>query len=50
MSHGWDRERTGGLASVMGSLKIASRGGQNHAVDPETVGKLYFETFGCQVF
>ena len=50
MSHGWDWERTGGLASVMGSLKIASRGGQNHVVNPETVGELYFETFGCHVF
>jgi adenosine kinase len=50
MSRGWDWERTGGLASVMGSLKIASRGGQNHVVNRETVGALYFETFGSQVF
>jgi adenosine kinase len=50
MSRGWDWERTGGLASVMGSLKIASRGGQNHIVNPETVGALFFETFGSHVF
>jgi adenosine kinase len=50
MSHGWDWEKTGGLASVMGSLKIASRGGQNHAVNQETVGALYFKTFGSHVF
>jgi len=50
MSRGWDWERTGGLASVMGSLKIASRGGQNHVVDRETVGTLYFKTFGSHVF
>jgi len=50
MSRGWDWERTGGLASVMGSLKIASRGGQNHAVNQETVGALYFDTFGSHVF
>ena len=50
MSRGWDWERTGGLASVMGSLKIASRGGQNHVVNRETVGALYFETFGSHVF
>jgi len=50
MSHGWDWQRTGGLASVMGSLKIASRGGQNHAVNQETVGALYFKTFGSHVF
>ena len=50
MSHGWDWERTGGLASVMGSLKISSRGGQNHTVNQETVGALYFKTFGSHVF
>jgi len=50
MSHGWDWQRTGGLASVMGSLKIASRGGQNHAVNRETVEALYFKTFGSHVF
>ncbi|HQR12484.1 MAG TPA: carbohydrate kinase family protein [Casimicrobiaceae bacterium] len=50
MSHGWDWERTGGLASVMGSLKIASRGGQNHVVNQDTVGTLYFRTFGSHVF
>jgi len=50
MSRGWDWERTGGLASVMGSLKISSRGGQNHTVNQETVGALYFKTFGSHVF
>ena len=28
---GWDWETTGRLASLLGTLKIASRGGQNHA-------------------
>jgi adenosine kinase len=50
IGHGWDWERTGGLASVLGSLKIASRGGQNHVVDRETVAALYFKTFGSHVF
>ena len=50
VSHGWDWEKTGGLASVMGSLKIGSRGGQNHVVNPETVGDLYFRTFGSRVW
>ena len=31
IAHGWDWETTGRLASVMGSLKIECRGGQNHA-------------------
>jgi adenosine kinase len=42
----WDWERTGGLASVMGAVKIASRGGQNHAVNRDEVATLYYETFG----
>jgi adenosine kinase len=50
MSQGWDWERTGGLASVLGSLKIASRGGQNHAVNHETVDALYFRTFGDHIW
>jgi adenosine kinase len=50
MSQEWDWEKTGGLASVMGSLKIGSRGGQNHAVNHETVGALYYKTFGSRVW
>ena len=49
MSCGWDWEKSGGLASVMGSLKIASRGGQNHLVNKETVEALYFKTFGSHL-
>ena len=33
---GWDWERTGRLASTLGSLKIASRGGQNHVDQPRS--------------
>jgi adenosine kinase len=43
---GWDWGRTGNLASVMGSIKIASRGGQNHVVDREIVAKRYRDAFG----
>ncbi len=46
----WDWERTGRLASVMGSLKIASRGAQNHAVNREIVAALYARAFGERVF
>ena len=31
--HGWEWERTGRLAATLGSIKIASRGGQNHVLD-----------------
>ncbi len=43
---GWDWQRTGNLASVMGSIKIACRGGQNHVVDREAVAERYREAFG----
>ena len=44
---GWDWERTGRLAATLGALKIASRGGQNHAVDRDAVAKLYHEQFAA---
>ncbi|HSQ81574.1 MAG TPA: carbohydrate kinase family protein [Casimicrobiaceae bacterium] len=48
IAQGWDWEATGNLASVMGALKIASRGGQNHAVDRERVAALHYEAFGTR--
>jgi adenosine kinase len=42
----WDWEATGNLASVMGSIKIASRGGQNHAVNAELIASRYRAAFG----
>jgi adenosine kinase len=50
LAQGWDWERTGGLASVLGALKIASRGAQNHRVDRDTVDRLYFATFGSHLW
>jgi adenosine kinase len=43
---GWDWQRTGQLASVLGSIKIACRGGQNHRIDRELVTQRYLEAFG----
>jgi adenosine kinase len=42
----WDWQRTGQLASVLGSIKIASRGGQNHAIDRDIVARRYRGAFG----
>ena len=50
IAQGWDWERTGGLASVMGAIKIASRGGQNHAMSRESAGALYRATFGSDLW
>jgi adenosine kinase len=46
----WDWERTGRLASLLGSIKIASRGGQNHAIGRDAVASMYEEHFGSSLF
>lgn len=46
IGHGWDWGRTGRLASLLGSLKIASRGGQNHALSREEIAARYQTHFG----
>jgi len=46
IGHDWDWESTGKLASVMGTIKIESRGGQNHAVDRDTIALRYRDAFG----
>jgi adenosine kinase len=50
IEHGWDWEKTGGLASVLGALKIGSRGGQNHVVNREVVAALYMQKFGSELW
>ena len=46
---GWDWETTGRLASLMGSLKIANRGGQNHRYNRMELAELYKEHFGSRI-
>ena len=50
MAHGWDWQRTGRLASLLGSVKIAARGGQNHALSREAIEALYVGCFGQPLF
>lgn len=50
MAMGWDWQRTGRLASILGSLKIAARGGQNHDVDRDAIASIYFEQFGSHLW
>jgi adenosine kinase len=45
LANGWDWQRTGQLASVMGSLKIASRGGQNHAPTRDEIADRFAAAF-----
>jgi len=46
MARGWGWEKSAQLASVMGSIKIAHRGGQNHRPGREAIERRFQETFG----
>lgn len=49
IQHGWDWETTGRLASLMGSLKISSRGGQNHKFTRMELADLFKQHFGTRI-
>ena len=46
IAHGYDWEKTGRLAAVMGAIKIAQRGGQNHQPSREEIAARYQRAFG----
>ncbi|HZP85468.1 MAG TPA: carbohydrate kinase family protein [Burkholderiales bacterium] len=46
LMQGFDWETTGRLASLMGALKIAHRGGQNHRLSRAEIAERYREAFG----
>ena len=46
ITNGWDWGKTGRLAAVMGALKIAYRGGQNHRPSRDDIAKRYLKAFG----
>ncbi|GHT95729.1 sugar kinase [Betaproteobacteria bacterium] len=45
-----DWRTTGRLAALMGAIKIASRGPQNHAPSREAIGARYLQEFGERVW
>jgi adenosine kinase len=47
IARGMDWETTGRLASLIGAIKIASRGGQNHRFDRAEIEARYKEAFGA---
>ncbi len=47
---GFDWPTTGRLASLMGAIKIAARGGQNHHASRAEIGALYRRHFGAAIF
>jgi adenosine kinase len=50
ITHDMDWQTTGQLGSLLGALKIAKRGGQNHGFIRDEIGQRYFEIFGTRVF
>ena len=49
IANGWDWATCGRLASTMGSIKIASRGGQNHKPTRTEIENLYAQALVAQV-
>lgn len=49
ISNGLEWHKTGRLASLLGSIKIAHRGGQNHALGIDEIGARYQEAFGISL-
>ncbi len=50
IEHGMDWDQTGRLASLMGAIKIACRGGQNHSPSRDEIGDAYRAAFGTQLW
>jgi adenosine kinase len=46
IGNGWEWEKTGRLASLMGSIKIGHRGGQNHKLTRDEIAVRYKSAFG----
>ena len=50
IARGWDWEKTGRLASLMGAIKIASRGPQNHRPSQAEIGDRFKKAFGSALW
>ena len=46
IANGWDWEKTGQLAAVMGAIKVACRGGQNHRPSRNNIANCFAAAFG----
>ncbi|MFN2644396.1 MAG: carbohydrate kinase family protein [Burkholderiales bacterium] len=46
IAHGWDWPSTGKLGSLMGAIKVASRGAQNHALVRDEIEARFKRAFG----
>ena len=50
IARGWDWENTGRLGSLMGAIKIAQRGPQNHKPSRDEIVDRYKKAFGASPF
>jgi len=50
IAHGWDWDKTGRLASLLGAIKIAHRGPQNHRLTRDEIAERYRKAFGSSLF
>lgn len=50
ISHGWEWLKTGQLASLMGSIKIAHKGAQNHAPSRDEIAQRFTQAFGTALW
>jgi len=50
LAHGYDWLRCGRLAAVLGAIKIAHRGGQNHAPSRAEIAARYLAAFGEELW
>jgi adenosine kinase len=50
IARGWDWEKTGRLGSLMGAIKIAQRGPQNHKPSRDEIAERYQKAFGGTLF
>lgn len=50
IANGFDWIKTGQLAAVMGAIKIAHRGGQNHQPSKAEIGRRYESAFGVALW
>ena len=50
LAHGWDWEQTGRLAALLGALKIAHRGGQNHHFTRDEIAERFKQVFDAPLW
>ena len=50
MAQSYDWPTTGRLASLLGSIKVASRGAQNHQLSRDEIGARYRDAFGSSLW